>query len=34
MVGFDGTGITPEQDALDKAMSRPRVTVESGSSRI
>jgi DDE superfamily endonuclease len=28
MVGFDGTGITPEQAAFNKAMSRSRVTVE------
>jgi hypothetical protein len=28
MVGFDGTGITPEQAAFNKVMSRSRVTVE------
>jgi nuclease HARBI1 len=28
MVGFDGTGIIPEQAAFNKAMSRSRVTVE------
>jgi hypothetical protein len=28
MAGFDGTGITPEQAAFNKAMSRSRVTVE------
>jgi nuclease HARBI1 len=28
MVGFDGTFITPEQAAFNKAMSRSRVTVE------
>jgi hypothetical protein len=28
MVGFDGTGITTEQAAFNKAMSRSRVTVE------
>jgi hypothetical protein len=28
MFGFDGTGITPEQPAFNKVMSRSRVTVE------
>jgi DDE superfamily endonuclease len=28
MVGFDGTGITPEQAAFNMAMGRFRVTVE------
>jgi hypothetical protein len=28
MDGFDGTGISPEQAAFDKAMSRSRVTVD------
>jgi hypothetical protein len=34
MVGFDGTGVTPEQAAFNKAMSRCPESQLSGSSKI